>query len=186
MEAKNGKLLVLGGFAIKAFLSSINFLTNLLKISLMSGFLGSMSNLASIFANIAITAGFVVMFLADKNVLDLIIAGGFASGLLSIIANIRSNQVIEVAAKASLTRYVYALIGLMSIAACFVWAFKLFKDTKYIPAIATVCSVVALIFGSLIHSLVGSWTTFMLYSFASVIYAAGLAFVAFLEFADNK
>ena len=39
MEAKNGKLLVLGGFAIKAFLSGINFLVNLLKISIMSGFL---------------------------------------------------------------------------------------------------------------------------------------------------
>ena len=138
--------------------------------------------MASHLSNLAIVAGFVVIFLADKNVLDLIIAGGFASGLITIFTSILGGRLLSPLMAAS----IYALIGLMSIAACFVWAFKLFKDAKYIPAIATVCSVVALIFGSLIHSLVGSWTTFMLYSFASVIYAAGLVFVAFLEFADNK
>ena len=182
MEAKNGKLLVLGGFAIKAFLSGINFLVNLFKISIMSGFLGSVSNLASHLSNLAIVAGFVVIFLADKNILDLIIAGGFASGLITIFTSMLGGRLLS----PLMARSIYALIGLMSIAACFVWAFKLFKDSKPIPAIVAVFSVSALVLGSLIYSLVGSWITFLLYSFTSAIYAVGLAAVAFLEFIDNK
>ena len=79
MNSQTGKLLVLGGCGINA----VTILLNLLLYVAPIKFLITLISLASIAGLASIVAGFLILFLCDKSILDLVIAGGFGISLIT-------------------------------------------------------------------------------------------------------
>ena len=183
MNSENGKLLVLGGFALRLFIAGINFFINLLSfITPYPSFLATLFNLASICATVMIAAGFLVMFLADHDVFDFILACGFALGALIPILTLVCNRIFHsYRIIYNLILSLIGLIGLLTFAALLMWAFKLYKKSNRLAAFAVVVSLGATVFSTLLTALFGSFLSNMI-SLGSV---AALTFAAFLQFKND-
>ncbi|MBR2971314.1 MAG: hypothetical protein IKC61_00120 [Clostridia bacterium] len=188
MNSENGKLLVLGGFALRLFIAGINFFINLLSfMTPYPSFLATLFNLASICATVMIAAGFLVMFLADHDVFDFILACGFASGaLIPILTLVGSRIFYNYRIIYILISSLIVLIGLVTFATLLMWAFKLYKKSNRLAAFAIVVSLGATVFSTLLTTLFGR---FILIGFLSNMISLGsvaaLTFAAFLQFRND-
>ena len=189
MNSENGKLLVLGGFALRLFIAGINFFINLLSFMTpypYPSFLATLFNLASICATVMIAAGFLVMFLADHDVFDFILACGFASGALIPILTLVGSRIFHNYRIYILISSLIGLIGLVTLATLLMWAFKLYKKSNRLAAFAVVVSLGATVFSTLLTSLFGR---FILIGFLSNMISLGsvaaLTFAAFLQFRND-
>lgn len=181
MNSENGKLLVLGGFVLRLFIAGINFFINLLSfITPYPSFLATLFNLASICATVMIAAGFLVMFLADHDVFDFILACGFASGALIPFLTLVGSRIYNYRIYILISSLI-GLIGLVTLATLLMWTFKLYKKSNRLAAFAVVVSLGATVFSSLLTALFGSFLSNMI-SLGSV---AALTFAAFLQFRND-
>ena len=181
MNERTGKLLVLGGAGIHLLNSGVRFLLALFKI--FAGPISTLLSIAGLLGAVAIAGGFALIFLAERNILDLIIAGGFAVGVINNILNLRSYSSPELMARPAIAS---TLLSLVVIAAYVVWAFKLYRNSNAIAALAVVASfglnfIVAIlsaylpaVFGNLIIS-----------SMISIASNGALVFAAFLDLQGN-
>lgn len=190
MNSENGKLLVLGGFALRLFIVGINFFINLLSFMTpypYPSFLATLFNLASICATVIIAAGFLVMFLADHDVFDFILACGFASGALIPISTLVGSRIFHnYRIYISISSLIGLIIGLVTFATLLMWAFKLYKKSNRLAAFAVVVSFGATVFSTLLTALFGR---FILIGFLSNMISLGsvaaLTFAAFLQFKND-
>lgn len=172
MNSKTGKLLVLGGFVGRLVLTVLSFLLSLLKINL-----GSLGNLFSFAISLAIIAGFAIVFLSDRNILDLVFIVGFVASLVEgIIIALFPNM--------------YSLIDIIYfvyIAGILAWSIKLFTKSKIVAAIAAASSLACSFGGTLLKSFLARFgpqnTLLTLVSpIVSLATTAALVVAAFLDY----
>lgn len=173
MNSKTGKLLVLGSLGGRLALTVLSFLLSLLNINL-----GLLGNLVSFALSLAIIAGFAIVFLSDRDMLDLVIIAGFGASFVSgIIFALFPNM----------SSIIYRMIDLVYLAGIFAWSLKLFKKSNTVAAIAAVGSLACSFGGTLLKSLLARLgpnnTLLTLVSIlVSLATTAALAVAAFLDY----
>ena len=148
-----GKLLVLGGFGAITFLSFISLLLNIFDAY---GDIAILFGILRVIASIVITGGFAIVYLAEKEKIDLLITIGFGVSTFSSIIGlfIDSSNIGGTIA--------VSLLSIVGFAGYFVWSYKL-KGFNELAG--------RLIIWALIGSFVAS---FVLSFFASALYMQDL------------
>lgn len=109
MDKQTGKLLVLGGFALRLCLEGFRYILKLLAMSkidllrrllrmLTGDFIGSLYNLASMVAVIVIIAGFFIVFCSERSFIDLALAIFFTWDFISLTSSIIHHGLSELEA----------------------------------------------------------------------------------------
>ncbi len=176
MNKNTSKLLVLVGLGGKLLLALLSFFLNLIEFSI-----GAFFNFLYLPLTILVVAGFFISFLAEQNILDLIIAGGFGINMLNTLLSLFVPQLPSI---------LLTIISLTAIAGLLAWALKLFKDSNTPAALAVVGSIVisfGITFLSTLLARTASPSTFssvytLISSAVSIASAGALAFAAFLDY----
>lgn len=172
MNKNIGKLLILGGFGLKALSSFISFVTNYRIIDLGSAIFG-IGNIASMLAYAAVAAGFVVLFIADRDIIDLAIACCVGIQVfVPFISNILQGGAV-----------LYSVANFLFLGAMLVWAYRMYT-TAPIATIAIAGSTAFSFIFPIILSAVGSdpFTVYMLNLFVGLIVSCCYAGAAFLYY----
>ena len=141
MNKQTGKLLILGGFGIMTLTSLLSALIFFTRI-LLPNIFGALFGIANIIAWLAVVLGFGVLFLANRNVLDLCLAVGFAATafLRFISIGLGSSELLHV-----INGMAFAgssvLAALILTVTFIIWAIKLFKTTP-LGSILVIASVI--------------------------------------------
>ena len=190
MSKQLDKLLVLSGFGLRLFISGIHIFISLFRISFHSAFVPNLLNFTSTCAIAMIAAGFGIMFLAEHNILDLVIAGGFAINLLtpvlSGIIDARIYNVTRASAHNPLSIFylLIYLIGLLAFSSLpfLAWAFKLFRKSNLLAAFAIIGAFAISVFSNMFFSFSALPIIRLIHFILSFGSNVILAFVAFIEF----
>ena len=78
MSTKNGKLLVLGGFGLILAKNALQFILTLSRSVLEVGGIVGIMNMMICLGWVAVAAGFCLIFLCERSLLNLLVAGAFA------------------------------------------------------------------------------------------------------------
>ena len=184
MNVKSGKTLVLVGLGGKLVIAVFSLLLRLV----VNLYVGSVINMLQLPLTLVIVAGFVMAFLADRNIMDLIIAGGFGvSALTSLIS------VVTSAAGSSLPAMITLALSFIGTVGLFVWAFKLYRDSNTLAALAVVGSYIVsfgvsflltLFTGFAEPSFITSPIYILISGAGSIVSAAALAYAAFMDWQE--
>ena len=141
MNKHTGKLLILGGFGIMtltSLLSALIFFTRILLPNIFVALFG----LANVIAWLAVVLGFGVLFLANRNVLDLCLTIGFAATAFFrfISVGLGSSELLHVINGMVFTGS-GGLASLILTVTFIIWAVKLFKTTP-LGSILVIASVI--------------------------------------------
>ena len=175
MNSQTGKLLVLGGCGINA----VTILLNLLWYVAPINFLTTLISLASIAGLASIVAGFLILFLCDKSILDLVIAGGFGISLItSAVAFAINMNLLSI----PFDLYFLNAINTISLIAFLAWGFKLIKKGQIIAACALFGALTLTALHSTVSAIFGADILVFLSIVISIVEAGALAFAAFMDY----
>ena len=175
MNVKNAKFLVLGGFVVNAILSGFNFILNLTggndpDINLFTSLLG-------LGATIGMVMGFALIFLATRDLFNLLIAGGFAITVIPSLLYVMF-YIVEDITLFELTIAMNAVSSIVCIFTLLLWAFKFYRVSNVKPALAIAGAVLMATLTALLSSVIPPSVVALL----SVAKNAALAFAAFIDY----
>ena len=150
MNAKTGKLLILGGFGLKALVAGIDFLIQLIMLFMPLASNGTISSILNIIATLAIAGGFAIMFLLKPNMFDLAIGGSMALTLVpSFFYLINYYMFINGKYSEIMNNYtaiysIMSILGYFGIIALLAWELKLNKSGNKLAGIAVAAAIAAI------------------------------------------
>ena len=182
MNSKTGKTLILGGFAADAALSALSFLEYFLKIGIISGSTVSIFNIISTLAMPVAAAGFGILFLANRNIMDLAAAGGCALSAFNSIAI----KILGPIAPLDIVSIGTGFIGLVVLVCMICWAYRLYAVAPIATFAVTVAAVLPFLVGFISSIARLEMEDYILVScLVDLVAACALAGAAFLDFRES-
>lgn len=174
MNVKNAKSLVLAGFAVNAILSGFDFILNLTggnnaDINLFTRLLG-------LGATIGMVMGFAFIFLATRDLFNLLIAGGFAITVIPSLLYVMF-YIVEDITLFELMMAMNTVSSIVYIFTLLLWAFKFYRVSNAKPALAIAAALMVTLTAPL-----SSVIPHTVVALLSVAKNAALAFAAFIDF----
>ena len=171
MSKRLGKLAILVGFVGVTLIACVKCATSLLVGSFLDiTFIIEHTNIIRNSSWLVVAVGFCITFLAERNAIDLLIAGGFGiwgAYLFSFFEIVNNPMAV-------------GLISLLASVATFLWVCKVWKSHR-IAAIAIIVGMLLSFLTSFIISFLNLESLLWLVSFVSVIENATLVYAAYLD-----
>ena len=173
MNSKLGKLAILAGFAGLTLISCVYFLMvafpSLSASVLSMGFIKFL-NICQSLCWLAIAGGFGITFLAEHNIVDLLIAGGF--GVYALYSFLTASAIF--------TQVKPVLISLILTVVTLLWVYKLWQKNR-IAAMAVAAGVLISFTTGLFSRLFYGEFLVSIVFLVSVAEHAAMAFAAYLD-----